>query len=146
MGAGRPAAPPHPFQTALTPPGLETLVRNHVLFGTLGPVNLISDTLEACEEIMLRGEADVLLCHYHRGAGTRLGPSHFTSVVVGRDVLLPLSAPGSKGAPQWTLPGHSGHRCRSCRMAQSQALAGSSTRSGQGRGQRFRCRNASQPS
>src|SRR4051812_46426674 len=26
MGAGRPAAPPHPFQTALTPPGLETLV------------------------------------------------------------------------------------------------------------------------
>src|SRR3954447_9565257 len=24
MGAGRPAAPPHPFQTALTPPGLET--------------------------------------------------------------------------------------------------------------------------
>src|SRR4051812_6373766 len=25
-------------------------IRNHVLFGTLGPVNLISDTLEACEE------------------------------------------------------------------------------------------------
>src|SRR4051812_20094903 len=24
MGAGRQAAPPHPFQTALTPPGLET--------------------------------------------------------------------------------------------------------------------------
>ena len=82
-------------------------IRTHVLFGTLGPVNLISDTLEACEEIMLRGEADVLLCHYHRGAGIRLEPSHFTSVVVGRDVLLPLSAPGSKGAPQWTLPGHS---------------------------------------
>src|SRR3954454_18397498 len=38
-------------------------IRNHVLFGTLGPVNLISDTLEACEDIMLRGEADVLLCH-----------------------------------------------------------------------------------
>jgi DNA-binding transcriptional LysR family regulator len=82
-------------------------IRTHVLFGTLGPVNLISDTLEACEDIMLRGEADVLLCHYHRGAGTRLEPSHFTSVVVGRDVLLPLSAPDSKGAPQWTLPGHS---------------------------------------
>src|SRR4051812_31755124 len=26
MGAGRPVAPPHPFQTALTPPGLETPV------------------------------------------------------------------------------------------------------------------------
>src|SRR4051812_30445556 len=26
MGAGRQAAPPHPFQTALTPPGLETPV------------------------------------------------------------------------------------------------------------------------
>jgi LysR family transcriptional regulator, hypochlorite-specific transcription factor HypT len=81
-------------------------IRNHVLFGTLGPVNLISDTLDACEDIMLRGEADVMLCHYHQDAGTRLEPSHFTSVVVGGDVLLPLSAPGSKGAPQWTLPGH----------------------------------------
>jgi LysR family transcriptional regulator, hypochlorite-specific transcription factor HypT len=67
---------------------------------------LISDTLEACEEIMLRGEADVMLCHYHRDAGTRLEPYQFTSVVVGGDALLPLSAPGSKGAPQWTLPGH----------------------------------------
>src|SRR3954469_15360745 len=31
MGAGRQAAPPHPFQTALTPPGLETpgYIRHH---------------------------------------------------------------------------------------------------------------------
>jgi LysR family transcriptional regulator, hypochlorite-specific transcription factor HypT len=80
-------------------------IRNHALFGTLGPVNLISDTLDACEDIMLKGEADVLLCHYHQDAGTRLDPYQFTSVIVGGDVLLPLSAPGSKGAPQWTLPG-----------------------------------------
>lgn len=81
-------------------------IRSHALFETIGPLNLISDTMEGCEEIMRRGEADFLLCHYHRDAGTRLEPSQFTSVVVGEDILLPLCARNSKGAPQWTLPGH----------------------------------------
>ena len=81
-------------------------IRSHALFETIGPLNLISDTMEGCEEIMRRGEADFLLCHYHRDAGTRLEPSQFTSVVVGEDILLPLCARDSKGAPQWTLPGH----------------------------------------
>jgi DNA-binding transcriptional LysR family regulator len=81
-------------------------IRSHALFETIGPLNLISDTMEGCEEIMRRGEADFLLCHYHRDAGTRLEPSQFTSVVVGEDILLPLCAPDSKGAPQWPLPGH----------------------------------------
>ena len=36
---------------------------------------------------------------------TFLEPSQFTSVAVGEDVLLPVCAPDSNGAPQWTLPG-----------------------------------------
>jgi DNA-binding transcriptional LysR family regulator len=81
-------------------------IRSHPLFDNLGPLNLISDTMEACEQIMLRGEADFLLCHYHRNGGTMLEPSQFTSVAVGEDVLVPVCAPDSNGAPQWTLPGN----------------------------------------
>jgi DNA-binding transcriptional LysR family regulator len=80
-------------------------IRSHPQFGTLGPLNLISDTLEACEQIMARGDADFMLCHCHRDAMPRLEASQFTSVVIGRDVLLPLCAPLGDGTPQWTLPG-----------------------------------------
>jgi DNA-binding transcriptional LysR family regulator len=82
-------------------------IRSHPQFGTLGPLNLISDTLEACEQIMARGDADFMLCHCHREAIPRLEASQFTSVVIGRDVLLPLCAPLGDGTPQWTLPGDS---------------------------------------
>jgi DNA-binding transcriptional LysR family regulator len=80
-------------------------IRTHPLFDSLGPLNLISDTMEACEQIMLRGEADFMLCHHHRAGGTLLEPTQFTSVVVGKDILLPVCAPSSNGEPKWTLPG-----------------------------------------
>jgi DNA-binding transcriptional LysR family regulator len=82
-------------------------IRSHPLFDTLGPLNLISDTMEACEHIMLRGEADFLLCHYHRNGGTLLESNQFASVPVGTDVLLPVCAPDANGAPRWSLPGRS---------------------------------------
>ena len=82
-------------------------IRSHPQFATLGPLNLISDTMEACEQIMSRGDADFMLCHYHRDAMPRLEASQFTSVVIGRDVLLPLCAPLGDGTPQWALPGES---------------------------------------
>jgi LysR family transcriptional regulator, hypochlorite-specific transcription factor HypT len=81
-------------------------IRSHPQCGTLGPLNLISDTLEACEQIMARGDADFMLCHCHRDAMPRLEASQFTSVVIGRDVLLPLCAPLGDGTPQWPLPGN----------------------------------------
>ena len=80
-------------------------IRSHPQFATLGPLNLISDTMEACEQIMSRGDADFMLCHYHRDAMPRFEASQFTSVVIGRDVLLPLCAPLEDGTPQWPLPG-----------------------------------------
>jgi DNA-binding transcriptional LysR family regulator len=80
-------------------------IRSHPQFATLGPLNLISDTMEACEQIMSRGDADFMLCHYHRDAMPRLEASQFTSVVIGRDVLLPLCASLGDGTPQWSLPG-----------------------------------------
>jgi DNA-binding transcriptional LysR family regulator len=81
-------------------------IRSHPQFATLGPLNLISDTMDACEQIMSRGDADFMLCHSHRDAMPRLEASQFTSIVIGRDVLLPLCAPLEDGMPQWPLPGN----------------------------------------
>jgi DNA-binding transcriptional LysR family regulator len=78
-------------------------VRNHVRLEALGTLNLISDSMEACEEIMLAGEVDFLLCHYHAGAPTRFDPDRFQSIVVGSDILVPVSAPDAEGHSVWPL-------------------------------------------
>ena len=43
---------------------------NRVL--ALGNLNLISDSMQACEQMMLRGDAQFLLCHHHKDASGRI--------------------------------------------------------------------------
>jgi DNA-binding transcriptional LysR family regulator len=71
----------------------------------LGTLNLVSDSMAACERILLAGDADFLLCHAHAAAPPPFPPEAFASVVVGIDRLGPVSVPGPGGAPQWVLPG-----------------------------------------
>lgn len=71
----------------------------------LGTVNLVSDSMAACEDLMLAGEVHFLLCHYHPLARTRFEADRFPSVPVGKDRLVPLCAPGALGQPKWVLPG-----------------------------------------
>ncbi|GJE41227.1 LysR family transcriptional regulator [Methylobacterium soli] len=80
-------------------------IRRHMRFEALGTLNLISDSMEACEQIMLGGEVHFLLCHYHAEAPTRFEPNRFQSVQVGDDVLVPVCAPDADGRPAWPLPG-----------------------------------------
>lgn len=70
-----------------------------------GPLNLASDTMAACERLLLGGGADLLLCHHHAEAPNRLSSNGFASRVVGSDRLLPVSAPDAAGAPRWRLSG-----------------------------------------
>lgn len=72
---------------------------------TLGTLNLISDTMAACERLLLAGDADFLLCHARADVPTGLTPDAFTSLAVGTDLLVPVSAPGVSGGPRWALPG-----------------------------------------
>ncbi len=67
-------------------------------------VSLVADHMQACEQIMLQGQANFLLCHHHFAASTRLDPHAFCSVPLGRDVLMPVSA-ASDGRPRYVLPG-----------------------------------------
>jgi DNA-binding transcriptional LysR family regulator len=93
----------HALSFTFFPSWIREVMRNR----TLGTLNLISDSMEACEQIMLSGEVHFLLCHHHPDAPTRFEPDRFQSVRVGDDVLIPLCAPAApsqdKGA--WSLPG-----------------------------------------
>lgn len=80
-------------------------VRGNEKVLALGNLNLISDSMQACEQMMLRGDAQFLLCHYHRKMSSRLESRQFKSIVVGADTLVALSAPGRNGAPRWRLRG-----------------------------------------
>jgi DNA-binding transcriptional LysR family regulator len=54
------------------------------------PVELISDVLQRCEDSMLDQRVQFLLCHTHPQIAGRLD-GRCPSVVVGRDVLVPVS-------------------------------------------------------
>jgi LysR family transcriptional regulator, hypochlorite-specific transcription factor HypT len=81
-------------------------VRRHESVLALGNLNLISDSMQACEQMMLRGDAQFLLCHSHPNMSSRLEASQFKSIVVGADTLVPLSAPNPSGTPRWPLDGN----------------------------------------
>lgn len=68
----------------------------------IGPIRLVSDTLYACEELMLRDNAHFLLCHYHPAVGNRLDSADFVSMQISNDILLPTVTPGLLARSQGT--------------------------------------------
>ena len=80
-------------------------VRRNDSILALGNLNLISDSMQACEQMMLRGDAQFLLCHHHKDARSRIESGQFRSIVVGADTLVPLSAPSAGGVARWRLDG-----------------------------------------
>jgi LysR family transcriptional regulator, hypochlorite-specific transcription factor HypT len=80
-------------------------IRSFAPLETLGTLNLVSDTMAACERILLAGDADFLLCHARADVRTGLTPDAFTSLMAGTDRLVPVSAPDASGAARWALPG-----------------------------------------
>jgi LysR family transcriptional regulator, hypochlorite-specific transcription factor HypT len=72
---------------------------------SIDTVSLVADHMQACEQLMLQGQANFLLCHHHPAASTRFDPQAFRSVPLGRDVLVPVSAADTGGQPRYALPG-----------------------------------------
>lgn len=66
----------------------------------VAPIHLVSDNLQACEELMLHGGAQFLLCHVHAKVANRLDRAEFQSVRVGEDALIPVVAPGGPVLPR----------------------------------------------
>jgi DNA-binding transcriptional LysR family regulator len=74
----------------------------------LGRIQLVSDSLQACEEIMLQGRAQFLLCHGHAAVANRLEPAGFRFARIHTDTLLPVTAPDKAGRPRFALSRRSG--------------------------------------
>lgn len=94
----------HALSLTFFPAWLRTLEAR----ASLGTIRLVSDSMSACEQLMLQGHAQFLLCHHHPAAPGRLEPGAFRSVAVGEDVLLPVSAPDGDGEACFSLDGPHG--------------------------------------
>ena len=67
------------------------------------PFQFVVDNMVACEQLMQRGEVRLLLCHHHETAPAELDRHAFLRLTVGRDRLVPVSAPDQDGRPLHAL-------------------------------------------
>lgn len=68
-------------------------------------IRLDSNQFTDCVQSLLKGECHFMLSHSHPNIGLQLPPAHFTSKIVGRDVLIPVTLPDAAGQPIDLLPG-----------------------------------------
>ncbi len=69
----------------------------------LGPIEVVSDNMAACEELILQRKVQFLLCHHHTAVPGRLDDSQFMSARVGEDLLLPVAQAQNTGEPRWFI-------------------------------------------
>ena len=72
---------------------------------TLGPVQLVSDVLAQCEELMLQSKVHFVLTHAHPRTPGLLDKDAYAALQIGSDALVPVSKPDSNGAPIHALQG-----------------------------------------
>ena len=70
---------------------------------SLGPIQTISDSSFACEDLMLQRRVQFVLCHGHAGAPGRLDEGQYPVQRLSEDVLVPVSAADANGAPLQAL-------------------------------------------
>jgi DNA-binding transcriptional LysR family regulator len=83
---------------------------------------LDSNHAEECVESLLKGHCHFMLCHTHPSVEFNLPASDFTSVRVGEDRLLPVSAPDARGDPIHLLPGSPEKPARYLAYAETSAI------------------------
>lgn len=66
---------------------------------------LDSNQFTDCVQSLLKGDCHFMLSHSHPSIDMHLPPAHFTSKVVGQDVLIPVTLPDTAGQPIDRLPG-----------------------------------------
>lgn len=54
-------------------------------------IRLHSDSMATCEQMLVHGQVQFLLCHRHPDVPPRLPADQFVSKEIGRDILLPLT-------------------------------------------------------
>lgn len=66
-----------------------------------GEVQLNTGSMSACEQMLLHGQAQFLLCHRHGAVDVPLPPDEFEALVVGQDRLIALTGVDKDGERLW---------------------------------------------
>lgn len=69
----------------------------------LGPIQTMSDSSHACEDLMLQRKVQFVLCHGHAEVPGRLDDGQYPVQRLSDDMLMPVTAPGADGAPLHAL-------------------------------------------
>jgi LysR family transcriptional regulator, hypochlorite-specific transcription factor HypT len=69
----------------------------------IGQVRLVSDVLQRCEAMLIESQVQFLLAHARAGATSTLDDQGYPSIVIGQDLLMPVSAPKKDGQPVHVL-------------------------------------------
>ncbi|MES2189773.1 MAG: LysR family transcriptional regulator [Pseudomonadota bacterium] len=83
-------------------PGWLRSFEAHTMAGT---IQLESDVLLRCEELIEQSKVQFVVCHAHAAAGGRLEAEGYPFIQIGADVLVPVSAAGSDGKPLISMGG-----------------------------------------
>ena len=89
----------HALSFTFMPRWLQAL-EAHAAFGR---VQLASDVHQKCEALLQQSQVQFMLAHAHPEVRSVLSGTAFESIVVGRDRLIPLSAPDAEGRPMHPL-------------------------------------------
>ncbi|CAM3814967.1 LysR family transcriptional regulator [Paracidovorax anthurii] len=96
--------------------GLESQLR-------LGPIQTVSDSYRACEDLALQRRVQFVLCHGHAAVPGRLDEAGYPVARLADDMLRPVSVPRSDGTPLHALdsPQPASGRGTLCVLAYSDA-------------------------
>ena len=70
---------------------------------TLGPVQLVSDVLQGCEQLMRQSKVQFVLSHAHPRAPGALDADAYRSMRIGEDRLIPVCRPDEQGSARHRL-------------------------------------------
>ena len=75
----------------------------------MGPIQLVSDVQQKCEALLSQNQVHFMLAHGHPGVQGQLDLAEFSYLVVGTDVLVPVSSPDASGLPLHSIGGDISH-------------------------------------
>jgi DNA-binding transcriptional LysR family regulator len=70
---------------------------------TIGQVQLVSDVMQRCEALLLESHVQFLLTHANSNVKGVLDKAGYPFITVGKDILVPVSAPKKDGSAQFSL-------------------------------------------
>ncbi|WP_019937907.1 LysR family transcriptional regulator [Bordetella sp. FB-8] len=66
----------------------------------VGAIQMMSDSFQACEDLMMQRRVQFLLCHRYPQSASRMDELDYPVAKLGTDVLVPVSAAASEAAAQ----------------------------------------------